>query len=149
VVSGWEAVLIVLGPAIIAGAVACLLAWANITSQRRQDLRTRRIEAASDFSRRFIGASDALRYAIDHGGERTAASNAAYLVGEVTPLLGPLSLLFGDGSAVERRATGALADLRRASTETAGGNLPAAEEALASSRDGRASFEEAVRNEID
>ncbi len=106
----------------------------------------RRIEAASDFSKRFNGAADAVAYGGDHLEDSTAAENAQHLVGEVTPLLGPLSLLFGTGSETDRAARAAFEELRRGSEELkAGGDRGRVKDALERSTSYRAGFEAAVR----
>jgi hypothetical protein len=106
------------------------------------------VEAASDFSKRFTGATDAVRYALDHAGDEGARHNASHLVGEVTPLLGPLSLLFGDGSAVAEEASAALRELESARDALAAGDLARAGSASDTSRDHRVAFEAAARKVV-
>jgi hypothetical protein len=155
VLSGWQTVAVSLGAAFLTGSFALLVGWLNsraqrrvaslnIEAQEREQLRVRRVEAASDFSKRFTGASDAVRYAIDHRDDSEAADNAPHLTGEVTPLLGPLSLLFRSGSDPERAARAAFEDLRRAAEAVKARDYEAAEERLAESDASRARFEDAV-----
>lgn len=148
VLSGWQTVVVSLGAAFMTGSFAILVARLNIRAQRREQFRVRRVEAASDFSKRFIGASDAVRYSIDHPDDRAAADNAPHLTGEVTPLLGPLSLLFGTGSEADRAARAALDDLRRASEAVKAREGEHADEHLAESDVSRARFEAAVRDVV-
>jgi hypothetical protein len=144
VLSGWQTVAVSLGAAFLTGSFAILVSWLNVRAQRREQLRVRRVEAASDFSKRFIGASDAVRYAIDHPDDSAAADNAPHLTGEVTPLLGPLSLLFRSGSDTDQAARAAFEDLRRAGGAVKARDYEAAEERLAESDASRARFEDAV-----
>lgn len=144
----WQTVVISLGAAFLTGTAAVLVAALNIRAQRRQQLQIRRVEAASDFSKRFTGASDAVRYALEHPEDAGARHNASHLVGEVTPLLGPLSLLFGDGSAVEREATAALRELETARDALNAGDHGRAEAAAAASREHRVGFESAARKVV-
>lgn len=147
-VVSWQTVVISLGAAFLTGTAAVLVAVLNIRAQRRQQLQTRRVEAASDFSKRFTGATDALRYALEHSDDEGARHNASHLVGEVTPLLGPLSLLFGDGSTVAREGTAALRKLEAARDALGAGDLQRAEAAAAASRDHRVGFESAARKVV-
>jgi hypothetical protein len=155
VLSGWQTVAVSLGAALLTGSFAILGAWLNsrtqrriarlnIEAQEREQLRVRRIEAASDFSKRFTGASDAVRYALKHQEDGEAADNAQNLPGEVTPLLGPISLLFRSGSDADRAARAAAEDLRRAGGAVKGREYKAAEERLAESEASRRRFEDAV-----
>lgn len=144
----WQTVVISLGAALLTGTAAVLVAVLNIRAQRRQQLQTRRVEAASDFSKRFTGAADAVGYALAHPDDSGALGNAAHLVGEVTPLLGPLSLLFGDGTAVEREAGAALRNLEAARDRLAAGDLTGAGKAVESSRAHRVAFEDAARKVV-
>jgi hypothetical protein len=148
VLSGWQTVALSLGAAFLTGSFAVVNVWLNIRAQRRQQLHTRQVEAASDFSRRFIGASDAVRYAIGHPDDARAAENAPQLTGEVTPLLGAISLLFGAGSEADRGARAALDDLRDAGAAVKAGDPDAAGERLTASAASRARFEAAVRNVV-
>jgi hypothetical protein len=144
VLSGWQTVALSLGVALLTGSFAFLVAWVNIRAQRREQLRVRRVEAASDFSKRFIGASDAVRYSIDHPDDAAAADNAPHLAGEVTPLLGPLSLLFRSGSDAEQGARAAFEHLRRASASVKARDYEGAEQSLVASKASRERFEDAV-----
>jgi hypothetical protein len=144
VLSGWQTVALSLGAAFLTGFFAVLVAWLSIRAQRQEQLRVRRVEAASDFSKRFIGASDAVRYAIDHPDDPAAADNAPYLAGEVTPLLGPLSLLFRSGSDAEQAARASFEHLRRAGTSVKARDYEGAEQSLAASEASRERFEDAV-----
>jgi hypothetical protein len=144
VLSGWQTVALSLGVALLTGSFAFLVAWTNIRAQRREQLRVRRVEAASDFSKRFIGASDAVRYAIDHPDDAAAADNAPHLTGEVTPLLGPLSLLFGSGSDAEEAARDAFEHLREAAAAARARDYDRAEARLVASQASRERFEKAV-----
>lgn len=144
VLSGWQTVAVSLGAAFLTGSFAILVSWLNVRAQRREQLRVRRVEAASDFSKRFIGASDAVRYAIDHPADSAAADNAPHLTGEVTPLLGPISLLFRSGSDADQAARAAFEDLRGAGGAVKARDYEAAEERLTESEASRARFEEAV-----
>jgi hypothetical protein len=144
VLSGWQTVAVSLGAAFLTGSFAILVSWLNVRAQRREQLRVRRVEAASDFSKRFIGASDAVRYAIDHPDDSAAADNAPHLTGEVTPLLGPISLLFRSGSDADQAARAAFEDLRGAGGAVKARDYEAAEERLAESDASRARFEDAV-----
>jgi len=149
VLSGWQTVALSLGVAFLTGSFAFLVAWTNIRAQRREQLRVRRAEAASDFSKRFIGASDAVRYAIDHPDDAAAADNAPHLTGEVTPLLGPLSLLFGSDSETDQSAHAAFDHLRRAGESVKARDYEGGEQSLAASRASRERFEDAVRKVIE
>jgi hypothetical protein len=155
VLSGWQTVAVSLGAALLTGSFAILGAWLNsrtqrriaslnIEAQQREQLRVRRVEAASDFSKRFTGASDAVRYAIDHRDDSEAADNAPHLTGEVTPLLGPISLLFRSGSDADQAARAAFEHLRRAGGAVKGRDYEAAEKRLAESDASRERFEDAV-----
>lgn len=146
--SGWQTVVVSLGAAFLTGSFAILVAWHNTRVQRREQFRGRQIEAASDFSKRFIGASDAVRYGIDHPPDPAAVHNAVQLTGEVTPLLGPLSLLFGTDSDADRAARAALTHLRRAGEAVKAYDHGRAEEGLADSDVSRERFEKAVRTVV-
>jgi hypothetical protein len=148
VLSGWQTVALSLGVALLTGFFAFLVAWTNIRAQRREQLRARRVEAASDFSKRFIGAADAVRYAIEHQDDAAAAENAPHLTGEVTQLLGPLSLLFGSHSGADEAARAAFDHLRRAGEAVKARDYERAEERLGESEASRERFEQAVRKAI-
>jgi hypothetical protein len=144
VLSGWQTVAVSLGAAFLTGSFAILVSWLNIRAQRREQLRVRRVEAASDYSKRFVAASDAVRYALDHRDDSAAADNAPYLAGEVTELLGPLSLLFGSRSGSDEAARAAFGQLRRAGAAVKAGDYDSAEQSLADSEASRERFEAAV-----
>ena len=153
--SGWQTVALSFGVAFLTGSFAILGAWLNsrtqrrvallnIEAQEREQLRVRRVEAASDFSKRFTGASDAVRWAIGHRDDSDAVNKASHLTGEVTPLLGPLSLLFRSGSDAEQAARAAFDHLRRAAEAVKTRDYEGAEESLAESNATRERFEQAV-----
>jgi hypothetical protein len=155
VLSGWQTVAVSLGAASLTGLFAILGAWLNsrtqrriarlnIEAQEREQLRVRRVEAASDFSKRFTGASDAVRYALEHQDDEEAVDNAHNLPGEVTPLLGPISLLFRSGSDADRAARAAAENLRGAGGAVKGREFEAAEERLTEGEASRRRFEDAV-----
>jgi hypothetical protein len=146
--SGWQTLALSLGAAFLTGSFAILNVWLNIRAQRRQQLHTRQVEAASDFSRRFIGAVDAVRYAIAHPDDVGAAKNAEYLPGEVTQLLGPIAFLFGPRSEADRRARAALDDLRDASTAVKARDPDAARERLARTDASLEHFQAAVTDVV-
>jgi hypothetical protein len=108
VLGSWENVAVGLGTTAIAAGVALAVALAQIRSRRMEELRTRRIEAASEFAKRFAGAAGAVLHAIRQRGEKDAAggdsrTNADHLVGELRPFLGPITLLLGaDSQAAEK-----------------------------------------------
>ena len=131
--------------ALITGLTAAAIAFFNVRSQRAEQWRARRLEAASDFSKRFVGGVDSVAYALAHPEDRAAADNALHLAGEVTPLLGPLSLVFGFESAADRAARSAHDDLRRAAEAAKRGDENAGRVALADASAHRSAFEAAVR----
>jgi hypothetical protein len=144
----WQTVVLSVSAALVTGTAAVLVAWMNISSQRRGQLQTRRVEAASDFAKRFNGATDAARFALGHPGDEGALRNAAHLAGEVTPFVGPVSLLFGDGSAVTREAEAALGALQDAVAAAGRGEREEAAATLTASAEHRAGFEAAARRVV-
>jgi hypothetical protein len=62
----------------------------------------------------------------------------------VTPLLGPLSLLFRSGSDAEQATRAAFEHLRRASASVKARDYEGAEQSLAASKASRERFEDAV-----
>jgi hypothetical protein len=112
VATSWTTVAISIAGTVTTAATAIILALIQVRSRRSEELRTRRIEAASEFAKRFLGAADAVSYAIRREGHEDAGGtdgrgNARQLVGEVSPFLGPISLLLGAESQAMQRATDA------------------------------------------
>lgn len=145
-VLGWQTVAISLGAALLTGSAAILTAWLNMRAQRQQQLQVRRVEAASDFSRRFIGAADAVRYAIAHPDDEPGLNNALHLTREMAPFLGPISLLFGGDSDANAGAREAFEELRHASEAAKARDRERAEKQLTASEASRDGFEAAVRD---
>src|SRR5919198_3920084 len=127
----WSTVAISLGASGITGGTAIAVAQLNIQSRREEEWRTRQLQAASDFAKQFIGAANAVEYAIRQEGEDPdGRDDAQRLVGEVAPLLGPISLTLGRGSVAAatsrdalRRLERAVAELRRSEWESANTSL--------------------------
>ena len=145
----WQTVVLSVSAALITGTAAVTVAWMNIRSQRRQQLQVRRVEAASDFSKQLAGATKAARFALDHPADRGALANAGHLAGETTPLLGPVSLLFGAGSEATRAAESAVAELEEAVRAAEAGDRPRALAGLDASGKRRLAFENAARRVVD
>ena len=74
--------------------------------------------------------------------------NAVHLAGEVTPLLGPVSLLFGSESAAAESSTGALEQLKLAAQQLEAGDRENARTTLFQATVLRGAFEDAVRGEV-
>jgi hypothetical protein len=140
----WATVAIALGASLITGAAAVLVASLTSRSERREQWRTRQLSAATDYAMRFIGAAYAVQYARAHPDDPDAIRNAVHYAGEVTPMLGPLLLVFGDGSLVADESRQAHAELTRAAQAVEGGDVVAAERALDDAHRHRMSFEAAV-----
>jgi hypothetical protein len=108
----WTTVVISVAGAVTTAVTAVILALVQVRSRREEELRTRRIEAASEFAMRFVGAADAVSYAIRQEGTKDAGGddgrgNAEHLVGVLSPSLGPVSLLLGADSQATQRAVAA------------------------------------------
>lgn len=154
VLPNWATVTISLGASLITGTAAVVVARLHIRSGREEELRTRRIEAASDFAKRFVGAADAVDYAVrQHTGDTAsqdaeqrekARRDAEQLVGEVTPFLGPISLLFEETSQVPEKSRQALAELRRVVKAVQQSPWEDAESALVDAHSLRREFETSV-----
>jgi hypothetical protein len=117
--TSWTTVVISIAGAVTTATTAVVLALIQVRSRRSEELRTRRIEAASEFAKRFLGAADAVSYAIHREGQPVAGGtdgrgNARQLVGELSPFLGPVSLLLGADSQAVQRATHAHRALAKA-----------------------------------
>jgi ABC-type Fe3+ transport system permease subunit len=145
-VVSWQTVVLSISAALITGTAAITVAWMNMRSQRRQQAQTRRVEAASDFSKQLAGATNAVGFALDHP---EAVGNAAHLVGEAGPLLGPVSLLFGAGSDVTQDAAAAVAELENAVRAIESGDGAGAAAALNAGALARERFEHAARRVVD
>lgn len=144
----WATVVITLGASLLTGTSALAVAWLKSRTDRRDGWHTRQTEAASQFAMRFIGAADAARYSLDNPDDQTAVHNAVHLAGEVTPLLGPVSLLFGSGSTAAESSTGAVEQLKLAAEQLESGDRDTARTTLSQATLLRASFEDAVRAEV-
>src|SRR5919197_2183438 len=118
----WATVVITLGASLLTGTSALAVAWLKSRTDRRDSWHTRQTEAASEFAMRFIGAADAVQYSLDNPADEGAVHNAVHLAGEVTPLLGPVSLLFGSESAAAESSTGALEQLKLAAQQLEAGD---------------------------
>jgi hypothetical protein len=143
-VADWSTVAISLGASGITGGTAIVVAHLNIRSRREEEWRTRQLEAANDFARQFVGAANAVEYAIGRRGEENGRADAERLVGEVTPHLGSISLLLGPESAAAVRAREAVDELKHAVDELQRSAWDKAETALAASRWRNAHFEQAA-----
>ena len=140
----WPTVAISLGASGITGGTAIAVAHLNIRSRREEEWRTRQIEAASEFARQFLGAANAVEYAVGRRGENDGRADAEQLVGELTLYLGPISLLLGRASPAAENAREAVAALKEAVDALQRSSWESAEAALAAAQRLGGEFERAV-----
>jgi hypothetical protein len=145
VLPAWATVAISLGAALITAVSAVVIALWKSHSDRSDSWHTRQTEAASDLSRRFIGAADAVRYSLGNPDDAGGVHNAVHLAGEVTPFLGPVSLLFGGGSPAAVFSDEAVAKLKQAAKCLETGDWTTAGTTLDEANGLREEFEKAVR----
>lgn len=91
-----------------------------------------------------MGAADAVQDAISHGDKWKASDDAVHLIGEITPLLGPVLLLFGPASEAAREAKDAITELWRAGAALASSRFPEASAAFRQAKVCHANFQRAV-----
>ena len=146
--TGSETVAITLGASAITGAGTTGVAVFTARSNRRRDLEARKLEAAAEFQRKLLGAFDAVQYAIQDRTDRRARSNAKWLLGEIQPTIGSLSLLFSSRSRAFTEAEKARIVLEQALRALNGGDLSSSKRHLSSSKRHRISFEDEVRRVV-
>ena len=144
----WQTVVLSLGAAMLTAGVALAIGILNNRTQRGLHLRTKQIDAASDFSSRLKGAGEALRHARTHPQSERARQDAQHLVGELSPLVGTISLLFGMHTTVEQEASAAVHGLERARDLLAEEDPAGWQAAMDESLGRRAKFEEAARKAV-
>jgi hypothetical protein len=145
VLPSWATILIAAVTGLLASLTALIVQLAIYRFQRRAQKHTHRLEAASDFSKHFFGATDAVKYAIENMNDDDARGKANHYAGEIRPLLGRISLLFGGESAVMSQADAAATHLRNAGNEVAARNVQAARSEVGVADSRLAAFEQAFR----
>lgn len=144
----WATVAISIGAALITGSSAVAVALWKARSDRRDSWHARQIEAASELAKRFIGAADAVSYSLGNQDDEAGVHNAVHLAGEVTPVLGPVSLLFGSDSPTAVSSAEAVEKLKQAAKCLETGDWTTAKSTLADANDLREEFEKSVRGVV-